>query len=147
AKHKAVIRLAYVEGMDKESCPAIVCCGGRLDLHGAPLRRTWLKLGQDAKAGATAVKLVEPADGWRAGDRIVLTATNVHGPGKTQRSEERVIAKVDGDTLELTEPLEYDHVGSTDFRGEVANLSRNVVVESADPAGVRGHTMYHRGSA
>src|SRR5690606_36317199 len=28
AKHKAVIRLAYVEGMDKESCPAIVCCGG-----------------------------------------------------------------------------------------------------------------------
>src|SRR5262249_10239199 len=30
---------------------------------------------------------------------------------------------------------------------EVANLSRNVVVESADPKGERGHTMYHRGSA
>jgi hypothetical protein len=29
----------------------------------------------------------------------------------------------------------------------VANLSRNVIVESADPAGVRGHTMYHRNSA
>ncbi len=29
----------------------------------------------------------------------------------------------------------------------MANLTRNVVVESADPDGVRGHTMYHRGSA
>src|SRR5947208_301457 len=31
--------------------------------------------------------------------------------------------------------------------GEVAVLSRNVVVESADPQAGRGHTMYHRGSA
>ncbi len=29
----------------------------------------------------------------------------------------------------------------------MANLSRNVLVESADPKGVRGHTMYHRYSA
>ena len=29
----------------------------------------------------------------------------------------------------------------------VANLSRNVVVESANPTGVRGHTMYHRDSS
>ena len=33
-----------------------------------------------------------------------------------------------------------------DGRCEVANLSRNVVIESADPDGVRGHTMYHRNS-
>ena len=33
------------------------------------------------------------------------------------------------------------------YRGEVALLSRNVVVESADPDGIRGHTMYHRDSA
>ena len=33
------------------------------------------------------------------------------------------------------------------MRCEVANLSRNVVIESADPAGVRGHTMYHRDSS
>src|SRR5262245_8152626 len=44
-------------------------------------------------------------------------------------------------------PLVHDHAGEGEFRGEVANLSRNVVVESADPAGQRGHTMYHRGSA
>ena len=44
-------------------------------------------------------------------------------------------------------PLAFDHLRREDYRGEVANLSRNVVVESADPGGVRGHTMYHRDSA
>ena len=29
----------------------------------------------------------------------------------------------------------------------MANLSRNVIVESADPAKARGHTMYHVGSS
>src|SRR5262245_29210586 len=33
----AVIRLHYLEGMNKESCPAIVCCGGCWESHGAPL--------------------------------------------------------------------------------------------------------------
>jgi hypothetical protein len=43
-----------------------------------------------------------------------------------------------------------DRPGDTlkvEYRGEVANLSRNVVVESAEPDGIRGHTMYHRDSA
>src|SRR5262245_33992877 len=26
AQHRAVIRLVYIDGMDRESCPAIVCC-------------------------------------------------------------------------------------------------------------------------
>src|SRR5262249_51687074 len=47
--HTATIRLVYFEGMDKQSCPAIVCCGGRMDFHGAPMSRTWVKLGATAK--------------------------------------------------------------------------------------------------
>ena len=31
------IRLALVRGLDPEECPAIVCCGGRMDFHGAEL--------------------------------------------------------------------------------------------------------------
>ena len=46
--------------------------------------------------------------------------------------------------LTLDKPLGYVHSGSGEFRSEVANLSRNVVIESADPDGVRGHTVYHR---
>src|SRR5262249_10898070 len=70
AKHTAVIRLVYCDGMDRESCPAVVCCGGRVEFHGAPMSRTWVKLGATAKAGDTTVTLAEPVTGWKAGDRI-----------------------------------------------------------------------------
>jgi G8 domain len=157
ARYTAIIRLHYVEGMDKQSCPAIVCCGGRMDFHGSPLSRTWVKLGADAKAGQGVVTLGETVAGWRVGDRLIVTATQksatesgTRRPGKLNRkvlTEERIIKALEGVTLTLDKPLEFAHSGSGDFRGEVANLTRNVVVESADPRGVRGHTMYHRHSA
>ncbi|MDB5306424.1 MAG: hypothetical protein JWO38_626 [Gemmataceae bacterium] len=144
----AVIRLHFVEGMNKESCPAVICCGGRWDSHGTPLSRTWVKLGAPAKAGDTAVSLAEPATGWSAGDRVIVTGTQTHGPAKTESvTEERTVLAVEGTTLTLDRPLAMAHLGAGDYRGEVANLSRNVVVESAAPAGIRGHTMYHRNSA
>jgi hypothetical protein len=40
AGHSALIRLNAAEGQDKQSCPAIVCCGGRMEFYGAPLSRT-----------------------------------------------------------------------------------------------------------
>jgi hypothetical protein len=144
----AVIRLHFVEGMNKETCPAIVCCGGRMDLHGQPMARTWVKLGATVKAGESRVVLAEPATGWKIGDRIIVTATQTHGAKKTEsKTEEATIAKIDGQAIELSAPLNMDHAGDGNYRGEVANLSRNVVVESADPNGVRGHTMYHRNSS
>ncbi|MGH7752259.1 MAG: G8 domain-containing protein, partial [Gemmatimonadales bacterium] len=62
-------------------------------------------------------------------------------------TEERVIAAIEGTVLALDRPLEKEHNGSGETRREAANLSRNVVIESADPSGVRGHTMYHRRSS
>jgi hypothetical protein len=144
----ALIRLHSVEGMDKESCPAIVCCGGRWDAHGQPMSRTWVKLGSPAKVGDTAVTLAEAVTGWAVGDTVVFTGTQTHGDAKTESvSEERTITAIDGSKLTFDKPLAHAHAGAGAYRGEVANLTRNVVVESADPAGVRGHTMYHRDSA
>jgi G8 domain len=144
----AVIRLHYVAGMNKETCPAIVCCGGAMDFHGQPMSRTWVKLGASAKIGDNAVTLAEAVTGWKAGDRIIVTATQTHGPAKTEsRTEERTITAIEGTKLTIDKPLDMTHLGEGDYRGEVANLSRNVVVESADPAGIRGHTMYHKNSA
>src|SRR5206468_4287378 len=37
AKHTALIRLTYFDGADKQSWPAVICCGGRMDFHGAPM--------------------------------------------------------------------------------------------------------------
>ena len=66
---KATIRLVWFEGLDRQTCPAIVCCGGRMEIHGAPMRRTWLKLGQTAKKGDRSLLLAEPVEGWRVGDQ------------------------------------------------------------------------------
>lgn len=150
----ATIRLAYFEGTDKESLPGILVCRGRWDVHGAPLSRTWVKLGATAKAGDGQVTLAEPVTGWKVGDRVILTGANTsRGYKGTLRgsnasgTEERTIVRIDGTTLTLNQPLAKEHLGVGEYRNEVASLSRNVVVESAQPEGVRGHTMYHRDSA
>jgi hypothetical protein len=145
-EHTALIRLTEIEGLDRESCPAIVCCGGRMDFHGAPLSRTWVKLGATAAAGAQQITLADPVGGWRAGDRIILTTTMRKENRGASATEERLIKAVKGTALTLDRPLDYEHGGDGDYRGEVANLSRNVIVESANPQGQRGHTMYHMSS-
>ena len=157
ATRTARIRLHHLRGMDPQSCPAIVCCGGQMDYHGAPLNRTWLSLDTAASKGTTVIRLSEAPKGWKIGDHVILTATRgnfesgvTRRPGKAKSSpetEERVIKAIDGTRLTLDRPLAHNHAVADGFRGAVANLSRNVVVESADPGGVRGHTMYHRKSA
>jgi hypothetical protein len=155
AKYTALIRLTYVDGLDKKSCPAIVCCGGRMDFHGAPLSRAWVRLGATAKKGERTITLAESVSGWKPGDRIIVTMTGIApssgyahpGPDpKGTTTEERIVESIQGDRLTLNAPLDHEHLGGNMYRGEVANLSRNVVVESADKS-MRGHTMYHRHSA
>jgi hypothetical protein len=153
--HTAVIRLHYIVGMDKGSCPAIVCCGGRMDFHGTPMNRTWVKLGATAKAGDETVTLGEAVAGWKVGDRVIITATTRQQKTKktfqpsvkdNTQTEERTIKSIAGAKLTLDPSLKFEHEGGDDYRAEVANLSRNVIVESAN-TGARGHTMYHHGSA
>jgi hypothetical protein len=166
AKFSALIRLHHLEGMDKESCPAIVCCAGRMDFHGAPLSRTWVKLNRTADVGAASVTLNDNVTGWKEGDLLIVTSTRRGGGfggefGGTSQTEERRLGTVtvnaragtDADAaeetpvLQLDKPLKYSHFAEGNYRAEVANLSRNVVVESANPSGARGHTMYHKHSA
>lgn len=153
----ATIRLTYFEGMNKDSCPAIVCCAGRMDLHGAALARTWTKLGKAAAPNDPAITTLESVSDWRVGDRVIVTATTRQNKikktfeptlrGGTVNTEERLITAIDGQTLSLDKPLAFEHSAEGEYRADVANLSRNVVVESADPRAARGHTMYHRDSA
>jgi hypothetical protein len=124
-----------------------------MDFHGAPLSRTWVKLAVTATRGHPAVTLAETVQGWRVGDRAIITDTQ--GVPSSQRkpphglafvAEERTIKAIDGNQLVLNAPLDRQHHGADGQHVEVANLSRNVVVESADPQKGRGHTMYHRHS-
>ena len=144
ADKKAIIRLHYLDGMDKESCPAIINCGGRMDFHGAHMSRTWVRLGANVKVKTTTITLSETVSGWKAGDQIIVTSSS--RPGK-DKAEEATIKSIDGTQVTLDRPLLQNHLGDGDYRSEVANLSRNVIIESANPEGMRGHTMYHRKSA
>ena len=149
AKHTARIRLHFLKGMDKDDAPALVCCSARMELHGARLSRTWIKLGRDVAEGDSTVTLSEEVTGWNVGDEIIVTGSTRGRRNRTFRNpegrttEERRITKIDGTTLHLDKPLAHEHFGSGEFRSEVANLSRNVIIESADPEGIRGHTLYH----
>lgn len=161
AEFSATIRLHHVEGMDRVSCPALVCCGGRMEFHGSPIPQTWLKVRQTADAGATTVYVDEWAEGWKPGDRVIVTSTRRQRDGRgaggdflagaqTEKRQLVGLATRDftgGYAIRLDRPLAFSHFAEGNFRAEVANLTRNVVVESAAPNGVRGHTMYHRGSA
>ena len=91
--------------------------------------------------------------GWRVGDEVIVTGSEQQGygsfrpgPGQDQQpqTEQRRIVSIDGMTIELDQPLQYLHRGAGEFRSEVANLTRNVTVESAVADGVRGHTVYHK---
>jgi len=156
---KATIRLRHFKGTNAETLPAIIACGGRWEVHGAPMNRTWLKLAAPAKAGDARVTLEQPVSDWHVGDRVIITTGEAaaiesgtsfrakSGRPKPVGTEERVIAAIEGAVLTLDRPLAKAHHGEGLMRCEVANLSRNVVIESADPAGVRGHTMYHRDSS
>ena len=101
----ALIRLALIKGLDPENCPAIVCCGGRMDFHGAELSRSWVKLGAAAAKGST------DRDARRAGDRLAgRRPRHPHGdtqakgsrrrqiPRRSSRleTEERTIRSIDG---------------------------------------------------
>ncbi|HVJ67336.1 MAG TPA: G8 domain-containing protein [Caulifigura sp.] len=156
-QHSAVIRLHHVPGMNKDSCPALINCGGRMEIHGAPLRKTWVKMKKASDVGTTTLSLDEAVEDWRAGDQIIVTSTKrqLDRRGATggfldnAQTESRRLLKTSGRDFTGGYPLTCDnalsfaHDAEADFRPEVANLSRNVIVESADPDGVRGHTMVH----
>lgn len=155
----ATIRLRLFPGTDPQTLPAITVCSARWDIHGAPMERTWLKLAAPVISGDSRLTLEQPVPGWKKGDRILVTTDQLQGPGpgatfrqsggrpKPVGTEERTIVSIDGTIVTLDRPLEKSHRCEGIQRCEVANLSRNVVVESADTTGARGHTMYHHGSS
>lgn len=166
AGYRCLIRLHSVPGVDDKSWPAIVCCRGRMEIHGAPMERTWVKLARTADAGATRLFLSDEVTNWNAGDRLLITGTARQEPiagiqtehvSEASTSEVRFLTEASDGSASLSMaagsrqrltidcPLDRTHRGD-EYSAEIANLSRNVVIESADPENHRGHTMYHYGS-
>jgi hypothetical protein len=106
------------------------------------LKKAWSFLLEGAGPGDASF-VVEDATGWSAGDRIVLTPTAERSqPDHVRQFDERTLAAVEGTSATLDSAPTFAHAGCSDCmrRGEAANLTRNVVVRSADDSG-HAHMM------
>lgn len=124
---------------------------GRLTMAGVP-RLGFARMAVEPVRNATALTLAEPAQGWQVGDRLFLPdsqAWTTTSPAYSYAGEEATVAGLspDGLTVTLAAPLRFTHPGGRnaddgiDFLPHVANLTRSVVVRSANPAGTRGHVL------
>lgn len=108
------------------------------------LERAWSKLVDGGGPGDADIA-VEDATGWQAGDRVVLTPTAARGQsGALLEFEEATLAAVDNGVATLVETPMFEHLGCSGAgcvrRGEVGNLTRNVIVRSSDDS-AHAHVM------
>lgn len=113
--------------------------------HGAK-KLEWTTLTADVKKGETAITLAEDPVGWATGDELLVPETDAPPVRTAPRREAAVtIAGIDGRTVTLSKPLDFDHLAQRDPDGNivllprVANLTRNVVIRSENPKGTPGH--------
>jgi len=127
-----------------------------MDLHGAPLDaylgETWRarRSGGRPKSiwgSGKRLELRRPHHSDRDHQTIKLKGTFRDSVRDNTQTEERIVKAVKWTHARLDEPLQFDHTAEGAYRGDVANLSRNIVIESADPTGERGHVMYHAHSS
>ncbi|MBC8070189.1 MAG: G8 domain-containing protein, partial [Deltaproteobacteria bacterium] len=96
--------------------------------------RAWSFIVDGVAPGDTELE-VEDASGWRVGDRIALTPTApTSEPDFVSQFDEATIAAIDGNRITLAAAPTFTHAGCTECtrRGEAIDLTRNVVVRSAD---------------
>ncbi len=103
---------------------------GELEVHGAE-KTSWDELASAPEAGDSTIELASSPTNWNAGDEIVIPGLDP----KSNEDEERTISSISGSTIELEEPLEYDHVPpennlDVELTAYALNLSRNVRFES-----------------
>ena len=155
---RAVIQIADNGPIDVDFDPRLLSRGvvtmGAVNINGAE-KDTFLKVAVDPMKGDTTLTLETPPEGWRVGDKLVLTGTHlVSTKGIPQgqpidvatEDEELVITAIDGNVVTFDRPLQFDHEGPrADLKAYVANYSRNVVIETenadAIPVHQRGHVM------
>jgi hypothetical protein len=114
---------------------------GRVTAAGEP-KKAWSFLTESAGPG-DAELTVEDAAGWQVGDMVALTPTAARSEDEHYAQfDEAAIASVSGNTIGLDAAPAFAHAGCTDCmrRGEVANLTRNVVIRSADDT-AHAHVM------
>ncbi len=158
ANVETVIQIADNGPIDTSWDPMLFSRGvishGDIQIHGAQ-KDAFLKVAIDPMAGDTSLTLETPPEGWKVGDKLVLTGTHLTESEEVSpttprddqtEDEELTITRIEGNVIYFDKPLEYDHEAPrADLKAYVANYSRNVrfETENADsvPIHQRGHVM------
>lgn len=129
-----------------------IICAGKVVIHGARKTPTFLRLAREARAGDRTLYVESRISGWLPGDEVVIPDTRQLRPSEKdnyQSRDERIpIESITGSQIRLARRLLYDHEGARSARGNlmvlphIGNVTRNVVVRSENPNGVRGHMMF-----
>ena len=130
---------------------------GVLSLHGERRNAGWVKLAQDAAAGAQKIVVTKKVN-WRPGETIVVGPSGFN----LWEAEQLVIERVENKTVHLRKALRFPHHGrvqrlsggakarTLDPRAEVANLSRGIRIYPTGPASshnrLGAHLMVMRGA-
>lgn len=127
---------------------AILGAGGRIQMAGAT-KTPYAQATADVQAGGTCVTLAAGPSGWAIGDRIAFPATEQWyldaGPYSADW-DETTLTSISGANICFT-AVAHRHKGARNQVGtvvawyHVANLTRSVVVRSANPQGTRGHLL------
>lgn len=120
----------------------LVAMGATIDMCGSANKDSWLWTAACRK-GDTSITLLSTPNDWNVGDQLVVPGTFL----SPAQDEVVTIAAVNGAVITLTSPLAYDHIPVPGPQGQVnslpiGNLSRRIVIQSANPNGTRGHCMF-----
>lgn len=129
---------------------------GSASIHGAEVD-SHEKVAKDPMAGSKVLEFDSIPDGWKVGDTLVIAGTTYEGHKWSHAAqasvpypsedEVRTIKAINGTKVILDKALDFDHdTPRADLKTSVANMTRNVVIETenGDTAQVheRGHVMF-----
>lgn len=153
-----IIRNLPFEDDPKQHLRGIVVVNGMLTIHGRTIGEAYIRTAAEPVGGTTTIALASSAQaaGWRVGDTVVLPTSSqcpiaVNQGSCPVQTEDHTIAAIaaNGLSLTLAQPLQFDHPGARDRNGHLDFLphlvhkSRNVIIRSENPNGVRGHVLLH----
>jgi hypothetical protein len=104
----------------------------------------YLGLKNAPRQGDTKLVLSRAPTNWKRGDRLVLTGARAGGKEAGQSQDEELTVLATAGAEVTVRPLEYDHTAPDGLSVYLANLSRNVTLESQNTAELsrHGHVMF-----
>ena len=147
--------------MGIKSTRGIMVMGGILELHGVPPTKVYTKLNENAAAGSTTLTLADNVN-WKTGDELVLSTTDYYASANATAQKSTISAINGANSITIQNGLNAQRWGKLQYltstglsltpggtlptnlvagtptildeRGEVGNLTRNIVIQSVNDA-------------